>query len=60
MSKCCICRIDIIGKCLICGDCFTKWPKGLTFAEYSNREHKIKPIPYPMGHKTRDDYPKCK
>lgn len=34
MNTCCICKIDLVGKCLICGDYFNAWPKGKTFAEY--------------------------
>lgn len=57
MGICCICKIDIVGQCLICGNCFKNWPRGKSFSEYCKIPYNPKPIKYPSGYGVAEDYP---
>lgn len=57
MSKCAVCKIDIVGQCLICNSCFKSWPKGLNFGEYCKQPYKPEPVKIPPGFGTAEDFP---
>ena len=35
--KCCKCKVDLIGACMICKVCWDEWPKGVGFDDYCKR-----------------------
>ena len=49
MGTCCVCKVSVVGACLICSGCFAAWPKGLNFSEYCKRPYKPEPVVYPRG-----------
>lgn len=57
MSNCVICKINVIGQCLICNTCFKAWPKGTTFSEYAKQPYNPEPKVIPPGVGTSEDYP---
>ncbi len=57
MNNCCICNIELVGQCLICGSCFSAWPKGKTFSEYMNMPYNPDPIVIPAGVGTCEEAP---
>lgn len=57
MSACVICKVNLIGQCLICKSCFDAWPRGASFGDYCKMLYKPEPVKYPAGHSVCEDAP---
>ena len=57
MSRCCRCKIDLIGTCMICVTCWREWPKGMGFSEYVAIAYDPPPRIIPTGVGTAEDAP---
>lgn len=57
MTACCICKTPLKGEQMMCRKCFSFWPKGMTFAEYTSMPYKPSPVVYPRGKSCCEDSP---